>query len=45
MLRRNGPVVKSVESILRLEWSLWGEKFVEEVSLEPRVKERWSYGW
>jgi len=24
MLRRNGPVVKSVESVLRLEGSLWG---------------------
>ena len=45
MLRRNGPVVKSVESVLRLEGSLWGERFVEEVSLEPGVKERWSYGW
>jgi len=30
MLRRNGPVVKSVESVLRLEGSLWGERFVEE---------------
>ena len=48
MLRRNGPVVKSVdcvESVLRLEGSLWGERFVEEVGLEPGVKERWSYGW
>ena len=45
MLRRNGPVVKSVESVLRLEGSLWGERFVEEVDLEPGVKERWSYGW
>ena len=27
MLRRNGPVVKSVESVLRLEGSLWGERF------------------
>jgi len=26
MLRRNGPVVKSVESVLRLEGSLWGGK-------------------
>jgi len=26
MLRRNGPVVKSVESVLRLEGSLWGAK-------------------
>ena len=33
MLRRNGPVVKSVESVLRLEGSLWGERFVEEVGL------------
>jgi len=31
MLRRNGPVVKSVESVLRLEGSLWWERFVEEV--------------
>jgi len=46
MLRRNGPVVKSVESVLRLEGSLWGGKrFVEEVGLEPGVKERGSYGW
>ena len=40
MLRRNGPVVKSVESILRLEGSLWRERFVEEVGLEPGMKER-----
>ena len=33
MLRRNGPVVKSVESVLRLEGSLWGERFVEEVGI------------
>jgi len=45
MLRRNGPVVKSVESVLRLEASLWWEKFVKEVGLEPEVKERGSYGW
>ena len=32
MLRRNGPVVKSVESVLRLEGSLWGERFVKEVT-------------
>ena len=31
MLRRNDPVVKSVESVLRLEGSLWRERFVEEV--------------
>ena len=33
MLRRHGPVVKSVESVLRLEGSLWGERFVEEVGV------------
>ena len=33
MLRRNGPVVKSVESVLRLGGSLRGERFVEEVGL------------
>jgi len=45
MLRRNGPVVKSVESVQRLEGSLWWERFVKEVGLEPGVKERGSYGW
>ena len=45
MLRRNGPVVKSVESVLRLEGSLWWERFVKEVVLEAGVKERGSYGW
>ena len=34
MLRRNGPVVKSVELVLRLEGSLWGERFVEEVGAD-----------
>jgi len=43
MLRRNGPVIKSVESVLRPEESLWWERFVEEVGLEPGVKERGSY--
>ena len=28
----------SVESVLRPEGSLWGERFVEEVGLEPGVK-------
>ena len=40
--------MKSVESVLRLEGSLWRERFVEEVGLEPGVKEetkRGSYGW
>jgi len=45
MLRRNGPVVKWVESVLRLEGTLWWESFVKEVRLEPGVKERGSYGW
>jgi len=30
MLRRNGPVVKSAESVLRLEGSLWWERFVKD---------------
>ena len=45
MLRRNGPVTKSVESVLRLEESLRWERFVKEVGLESGVKERGSYGW
>ena len=45
MLRRNVAVVKSVESVLRLEGSLWWERFVKEVGLEPGVKERGRYGW
>ena len=45
MLRRNGPVVKSMESVLRLEGSLLRERFVKEVGLEAGVKERESYGW
>jgi len=40
MLRRNGPVMKSGKSVLRLEGNLWRERFVEEVGLEPGVKER-----
>jgi len=45
MLRRNGVVVKSVESVLRLEESLWWKRFVKEVGLEEGAKERGSYGW
>ena len=45
MLRRSGPVVKSVESVLRLEGSLWWERFVNEVGPEAGVKDRESYGW
>jgi len=44
MLRRNGLVVKSVESVLRLEGSLWWERFVKEVGLAVGEKERGSYG-
>jgi len=40
MLGRNGPVKKSVESVLRLEGSLWWKRFVKEVGLEPGVKGR-----
>jgi len=42
---RNGPFIKSVESVLRPEESPWWERFVKEVSLELAVKERGSYGW
>jgi len=31
MLRRNGPIIKSVESVLRLEGSIWWERSVKEV--------------
>ena len=40
MLSRNGPVMKSMESVLRLEGSLWWERFVKEVGLEPGVNDR-----
>jgi len=40
MLRRNGPVIKSVWSVLRLGESLWWERFVKEVAFEPGVKDR-----
>ena len=47
MLKRNGPVIshKAVESVLRPEGSLWWERFVKTVGLEPGVKERGSYAW
>jgi len=47
MLRRNGPVIKSVQSVIRPVQRLWWERFVEEVGFELGVKE-WgtgSYGW
>jgi len=37
--QKNGPVMKSVESVLRREESLWWERFVKEVGIEPGVKE------
>ena len=36
---------KAVESVLRPEGSLWWERFVKKVGLEPGVKERGIYGW
>ena len=36
---------KAVESVLRPEGSLWWERFVKKVGLEPGVKVRGSYGW
>jgi len=42
VLRRNGPVTKSVGSVLlqRLKESLSWKRFVKELSFEPGVKER-----
>ena len=42
ILRRNGPVVKSVESVLSPEGSLWWERSVKDVRLKPGLKERGS---
>jgi len=36
---------KAAESVLRPQGSLWWERFVKKVGLEPGVKERGSYGW
>jgi len=44
MLRRNGTVIKSMDSVLRPEGSLWWERFVKEIDLEPGAKERGGYG-
>jgi len=38
MLRRNGPVIKSVESVLRLEGSVWWERFVKEFSYSRKIR-------
>ena len=46
VLRRNGPVTKSVESVLqRLKESISWKRFVKELSSEPGMKERGSYEW
>jgi len=45
MLRRNSPVIKSVESVLRPEECLGWERLVKELGFEAGVKERGSYGW
>ena len=53
--KKNNEETKNIKRICSEEtvqswspWSQswgWGEIFVEEVGLEPGVKERWSYGW
>jgi len=40
MLRRNGPVIKILESVLMPQDSLWCERFVKEVGFEPGLRER-----
>jgi len=45
MLRRKGPFIRFVDSVLRPKESLWWETFVKEVGFELEVKERGSYGW
>jgi len=42
---KNSPVVKSEESVLRVEGSLWSERFVIEVGLEAGLKERERELW
>jgi len=43
--KRSGREVRGVGPLLRLEGSLWWERFVKEVGLEAGVKERGGYGW
>jgi len=38
MIRRNGPVIKSLESVVRPEERLWWERYVKEVGFESGVK-------
>jgi len=40
---RNGPVTKPWSQSWGQEGSLWWERLVNEVGLEPRVKERWQW--
>jgi len=46
---RDAPKKRSSNKVrvldLKPEGCLWWERFVEEVGLEPGVKERGSYGW
>jgi len=42
MLRRNGPIMKSVESVLRLEGSLWGEKALRSPSATAELLVRFN---
>jgi len=44
MLRRNGPVVKSVESVLRLEGSLWWEIFAQCLAIPSLVDYIYIFG-
>ena len=39
MLRRNGPVLKSVQSVLGPEWSLRWERFVKALGFKRGMKE------
>ena len=41
--KRSGRAVRGVSP--EAEGSLWWERFVKEVGLEPGVKGRGSYGW
>jgi len=45
MLRRKLQVKKSVELVLGMEESLWWERFVKEVGLEPGVNKWGTYGY
>jgi len=45
MLRRNDPVKKSMESVLRPEKTLRWERFVIKVGFGAGMKDSGSYGW